>query len=283
MRVGIVGLAFLAGSAIADSAWWQLCDGCNSSQEFSTAVVSAPDPHEIVYVTNRNSNETRKFERVTTWEDFGTGYVQMTHVYPVTMTSAEESAFHEAVENSRIVQLRIPRSDLSGLVPGVGPSDSALIDIQNGYLGSPIINAIRDSVELSGALPDHVSVSAQAGVNTPIAGANYGEGNTIREGSLTIIINYQDGSSLQAVRNADGTLTGWAAVDADGNVILFEAQDGSLVPIDSDSIGNEYSFGPGQQSLADAAQELIQRWRSEGLECSSEWEGGVLRVNCSRP
>ncbi|NKI34880.1 hypothetical protein HFP89_06860 [Wenzhouxiangella sp. XN79A] len=282
-RTFLLALGIFFGDASADSAWWQLCDSCTTSQQFSNAVVGAPAPHEIVYVTNRQTNTTKKFNRFTTWEDLGTGYVQMTHVYPVTMSASEEDAFESAVEKSRIVQLRVPRSDLDGLVPGVGPSESAVIDIQNGYLGSPIINAIRDMVELSGALPDHVSVSAEAGLSTPIAGANYGQGNSIRQSSLTVIINYPDGSSLQVVRNPDGSLTGWAAVDADGNVILFQAQDGSLVPVDASSIGDEYSFGPGGPAIGDAARELLEVWFREGLNCWSEPTPIGIRVNCSRP
>lgn len=281
-----VPLVVTASTVRADSAWWQFCESCTSDAQFAYRALNVPGSYPVVYVSNRSANVTRKYNRFETIEDFGDGYQRITHVSEASFPASEKQVFEDAISLANVVQVRLPRSDLGGLVPGIdGDASSVLFDIQNGYLSFAYVNSLVTWIELSGHLPTHESVNAEAGLSTPIAGANYGQGGTIRFRDLVLVIEYPDGSTIQVRRRPDGSLVNWGATDADGNTVIFSSPEGNLIPVDQNLFPGDYQFGPGGGDLGDAALELIREFNSFGgvLDCRMEERpGGGVRVVCTR-
>lgn len=96
-------LCSLYSPAHAQNAWWQLCNSCQTESDFVQSAVSAPGSYEVVYVSNRLSNVTHKFERFFTMEDLDGGYVYMTHVTHVEFPASEKAVFESVIEDSQSI------------------------------------------------------------------------------------------------------------------------------------------------------------------------------------
>src|SRR6056297_1160858 len=230
-RRNVIAAAALAiltvgsGSSFASSqAWWMLCDWCDTYSEFRQQAFEAPGTFSPIYVTNRETNETRKFDREFYVEDIGGGRLSQTVVVSnATLSVAEEAAFEEAVEGASVIQWPIQRDALDGLRPGVGSARSVADDLERGSGGISLRlrQAINSYAELRGQIPDVKQVNREIGAQADgkIAGAgfNYGEGVTIRIKDLVLDVIYEDGSRLTTTRNGEsGQYEGLEATDAEG-------------------------------------------------------------------
>jgi len=283
--VAAVWLALLSvasGNALASSAWWMMCDWCVTDSDFSNRALSAPGTYETVYVTNRDVNETRKYNRTFVIDDLWDGVQQTVFVGEIDLPADEQAVFAQAVEDATILTETIPRNELAGLIPGVGEQGSLVHDISQGYIPTHIRSAVREAIRQRNLLPDHTSVSAEAGVNIVGTGGNVGAGTTIRVQDVTVVIEYEDGSAFFVTRRAsDGKFVDWGAVDADGNPIGLQESDSGDVPINPGSfVDRSFAFdGPGSGVAAGTLAELLD---SRSMQCSTWTTTSGAGITCSR-
>lgn len=281
----MVGIAYSGSSYASSSAWWMLCDWCDTDSEFKQQALNAPGNYSPIYVTNRDTNETRKYNRSIIIDDLWGGMQQTVFVSAADFPATEKAVFEQAVHDANLVGIRVPRNDLAGLVAGFGEQGSTLGDISNGYISNGLVNALEREVERQNLLPTHTQVNAEAGLTTPIAGANYGQGSSIRIRNLTIEIIYEDGSSVVVTRRAsDGKLVHWFVVDADGNEIPLQD------PVNGTSVnaaafeGREFHFGGDQHAVLGLIDFLNQ---AAALACTANTSSingiEVMTVRCHRP
>jgi len=281
----VVSLAASGSASASSSAWWVLCDWCETDSAFQHQALNAPGNYTPIYVTNRDTNETRKYDRSVIINDLWGGVQQTVIVTLADFSAAVKAVFEQAVQNANVIAIRIPRNDLAGLIAGFGQAGSTAGDISNGYISNGLVNALNREVERRNLLPTHTQVNVDAGLTTPIAGANYGQGSTIRVRNLTIDIMYEDGSTITVTRRAnDGKLVHWFVVDAQGNEIPLED------PVNGTSInaaafeGRDFYFG-GDQHAVLGVIDFINR--STALVCTvntSAIDGiEIMTVRCSRP
>jgi len=278
-----LALLFLSFSAHADSAWWQACDHCSTDTQFSGAAIQAPEPWEFVYVTNRQSNTTRLYSRFTTWEDMDGGMVRMTHVIEQPMSQALKSVFEQAVANSRVTEINLPRQDLVGL-SGAGPADSVISDIRFARIPNSLRGSLTVWMGNSPYIPSRSSVNQSIGVSGPgVGGFSMGAGFGVREIPIRIGIAYPDGSVLWVTWNPDGSLTDWSATDADGNPIEFNP-DGTVAPVGAGFGGEGFLFGPGNTDVSQAALDFIIEFDRQpvSFDCRAETTPEGLRIICRR-
>ncbi|MEX2497373.1 MAG: hypothetical protein WD397_00685 [Wenzhouxiangellaceae bacterium] len=275
----------IPGSVFASSAWWVLCDSCTTDTAFRHQALNAPGSYTPIYVTNRETNETRKYNRWTFLEDFDTGVVQWTEVVTADFPVTEKSVFQQAVQDASRLVAPISRSDLSGVLLGTDVPSSVVRDISDGRLRASYFSQIRLHLEDNGYLPDFESVSRDLGVDTPIGGLSGGVGNTIRKRSLIIIVSYDDGSRVSLVRLPDGTLVEIEVLDADGNLIPVQGQqDNGSVPIattEFNGIRLGFGQGPGNALALEALADRIGGTGS-GLDCHVSGSGNTLTLTCTK-
>jgi len=263
-----------------------LCDWCDTYSEFRQQAFNALGNYTPIYVTNRETNETRKFDREFHVEDIGGGRLSQTIVVSsASLSVSEEAAFEEAVEGANTVMIRIGRDNLDGLVPGVGRARSVADDLVsgNGGISSSLRNAIQFYVELRRLVPDVKSVNEDIGLQADgkMAGLgfNFGEGQTIRIKDLVVIVDYEDGSAISSTRNGQlGVYQNWGATDAEGTNIELSDSDAS---IDPNRFPRDRPVYFGGTVVPDF---LINTFNGiVGLDnCSYEAETGRIRVTCRR-
>lgn len=281
---GLVTLS-MAGNAAAAEAWWQLCDSCTTDTHFRYQALNAPGNYTPVYVTNRDTNETRKYNRWTSTEDMDGTLIQLTEVFPAEFPAPEKNVFDQAVEGGQRIDIDVARghldlADTAGLQRDPG---SVVGDISNGRIPKALAIAARWHLQNANVMPTHETVNEEGGLN--IAGANYsGSRTTIRKFSLVVKLTYSDGSIIQFVWEPDGTLTGWMAIDADGNSIPFEGVDGfGPIPLATGSLaGENFGFGAANGAHAEALAAKINGMTGGGLDCWTSASGNRVRVTCKQ-
>lgn len=267
--------------AFANTAWWGFCDNCQSETQFVESARLAPDGHEIVYVSNRVTNTTRKFHRFFTVEDLGGGYVYMTHVMEADFPASDKQAFTSVINSSRVIFGHIDRSELTALSP-LGAADSVAMDLRSGFITQAMLNALNVKMQLRGWLPDRETVNTDLGLDIGDFGFIFGQEDELRSQILTVRIEYSDDSYLQFERHTDGSLKNWSAQDAEGNEIVFI---GNNVHGESLGIRAPYEFGPGDPNLGQAVLDLYQSLNMTRWDCTMKdvpGGSGAVRLTCSR-
>lgn len=262
-----------------------LCDWCESDANFQYQALNAPGQYTPIYVTNRETNDTRKFDRVFMINDLVGGVEQQVFVMTANFPDAEKVVFEQAVEGGNIVFTSIPRADLAG-VGGLEDVSSVVGDISYGSIDNRLINAVILKFEIDGMLPSRTSVNTQGGLNVKGLGGNIGVGETIRVKDLITEIVYPDGTLMTfRRRGSDGVLTGFSVTDADGDAInIDDPPNGTVNP--GQFVGRDFDFGGA--SAQSGALGLMDFLSSEGgLQCSYR-SGNVnglsfVTVSCQRP
>lgn len=279
LTISIVFFLGLSCSANAQTSWWQMCDSCQTEADFVQSAVSAPGSYELVYVSNRISNVTHKFDRFFTVEDLDGGYVHMTHVMWADFPDSDKAVFSSAIANSQTIFAPIDRDELDGLGP-IGNPGSVAGDLSNGFISQGMLSALALWLETSAHLPSRESVNADLGLDLGDFGFIIGQGEALRTRVLTVRINYPDGSYIQFSRQPDGTFNNWTASDANGNEIVLL---GSAVNEERFGDNAPYDFGSGGD-VRDAVIALIQALQTTRFTCSMEDRpgGDGVRVTCTR-
>lgn len=246
-------LLVASGNALASSAWWMLCNGCAADSDFERVAVNAPGDHTPVYVTNWDTNETRKYDRRFVTEELVDGIERTVLATEADLPDAVRAVFEKTVDDAAIFRLRIQRNDLANLVPGIGEQGSVVGDISRGFISTHLKTAIREKIGRRILLPTPASVNAEAVLDPPITGVNFGQGNAIRVRGVTIVIIYDDGSAIVVRRRgSDRKLVNWYITDSAENIIDLQGPDeAGNIPVNPDSFANrEFVFGPGSRSAA---------------------------------
>jgi len=283
----ILAALLVSGSGFASTAsWWMLCDWCESDSDFQHQALNAPGEYTPIYVTNRETNDTRKFDRFFIVNDLEGGIEQQVIVTATEFPAAEKTVFEEAVQNANIIFIRIPRSDLVGLVGGLGSQSSVVGDISTGSVDNRVVTAAGLSLEIRRVLPSRLSVNAEAGAQIAGTGGNVGAGETIRVKDLAIEIVYEDGSTMSfRRRGSDGAFVDFSATDADGDATNIDGPPERTVNPGA-FVGREFNFGgPNAQFGALGLMDFLTS--EAGLQCSAsinEIDGvEVVTVICHRP
>jgi len=256
-----------------------MCDACQTESQFSQSARFAPGEIEIVYVSNRATNTTRKFERSFEAEEFEEGYRYITQVSPVDFPYGENEVFDKVIAQADTVFAPVDRGDLVDL-SAIGRADSVISDIQSGFVTQGMISAVSLWMQINGFFPDWESVNELLGLVGSDSGYLIGQSEALRTKILTVRINYPDGSYLTFIRQPDGSLNNWAAQDADGEPIMFN---GAAVDADSLGMRSPYNFGPGNPELGQALMNLYHSLEMTRWECTMEdVPGGKVRLNCAR-
>lgn len=282
-------LLVVSGNSFASSAWWVLCDWCVTDSDFEHQALNAPGSYSPVYVTNRDTNENRKYSRTVIIDDLWDGIQQTVIVSQVDFPASVKAVFEQAVNDANIIHIRIPRDDLAGIFSNLGAQGSVAGDIYNGFIDNEVINAVRQEIERRNLLPTHTSVNEQAGfgVESKIGGVSgsVGSGGTIRVRDLNIVITYSDGSTISfRRRGSDGKLVNFSVKDAEGNSIAVTGPDeGGNVNLNFGLLLERDFFfgGSGSQLAALALADLIDA--ETGAQCTVEVLASELtRVTCRR-
>jgi|SRR6056297_312072 len=277
-------LLVASGNSFASSsAWWMLCNGCTADSDFERVAVNAPGTHTPIYVTSWDSNETRKYDRRFVTEELVRGIERTVLATDAELSGAVMAVFEKAINDAAIHHLRMPRNDLAGILPGVEEQDSVIGDISRGYISSGLKNAIREEIDRRILLPTYASVNAEAALDTPIAGMNFGQRDAIRIRDLVIVITYDDGSTLMlARRRRDGKFVNWSITDAEENIISLQGPDeaGNTLIRPESFVNRELVFGPGSGS---AARALAEDLAAEAALYCDAWSTSTRdTVKCQR-
>lgn len=280
-----LALLFVAssGHALASSAWWMWCNVCDADLEFERVAVNAPGEHTPVYVTNWDTNETRKYDRMFVTEELVDGIERTALATEADFPDSVRAVFEKAINDAAVYHLRMSRNELAGTPPGVGEQASVVGDIPQGYISSTLINAIREEIDRRILLPTYASVNAAAALDPPIAGMNFGQGDAIRVRGVTIVIIYDDGSAIVVRRRgSDRKLVNWYITDAAENVIDLQAPDeAGNIPVNPDSFANrEFVFGPGSRSAARGLADVLAA--EAALYCDAWSTSTRGTVKCQR-
>jgi len=274
--MGGIGLAEASGS------WWQLCDTCTEESHFRYQALNAPGNHTPVYVTNRDTNVTRKYNRFTTTEDMDGTLVQWTEVSPAQFPVAEKSLFGQAVEGANTIFSPIERGDLAA--PGLGGNPGSVVgDISEGEISRAFVNAAVLQLEARNLIPTHNSINEKGGLD--IFGANYGVGQTtIRKRNLLVKVTYEDGSVISFRLKPDGSIVGWVATDADDKSIPLQPVDGDgPIPINAGGFGDkDFRFGAGNGGHAEALAAWLNGRTGGSLDCTWTPTNDGVAVICPK-
>ncbi|MEX2499141.1 MAG: hypothetical protein WD397_09745 [Wenzhouxiangellaceae bacterium] len=255
-----LGIWFLIpGSVFASSAWWVMCDSCTSDTAFRHQALTAPGSYTPIYVTNRETNETRKYNRWTFLEDFDTGVTQWTEVVSADFPVAEKSVFEQAVEDATTIFVGLPRSNLTQF-SGAGLRDSAVEEIAAGRLSSDFLSSLRNYVRTEDFFPSVDEISGEIG--TTIGGLSSSlsvSPSGVRKFPLQVTVTFGDGSKIKITLSADASEWSEVAIfDADGNeiaVVLPSDGSGNATYDPRGNDGREFRFGGGE-GAANAIRQL---------------------------
>lgn len=280
----LAGLLVVSGNVFASSAWWMLCDWCVTDSDFQNQALSAPDTYSPVYVSNRETNETRKYDRTFIIDDLEGGIRQTAVVTTARFPDTEKAVFEQAIENANIAFWGVSRPDLVGYVPGLGDAGSVAGDISDGFIRNRLISALSTYIRSNGLVPTVESVNRQGGLNIRGAGLTLGTGKTIRVGDLTIAITYEDGSMITVTRRgSDGKFVNWEVTDAEGSVIPVTDPESGTAINPASFADREFYFGGSPEGVL-GLLDFIRG--TTNLVCSAEaiTANGldVIRVICHR-
>lgn len=258
----VVFLVMSANAQGAEPSWWMICDTCVTDSDFQLEAMRAPSPYEVVYVSNKRTIETRMFSRVSVMEDWGDGLQQLTTVSPLYLGAGDEAIFSAALVGATETEIVLERNELIGLTFGYGSSSSAVGDLYPNMPGpsnpwivvdSRWLTAIRNYIKQNNLLPSKESVSAEGGLTILGTGGQAGYSETIRTDDLTIVITYQDGSTLRVVRDGPtGEYVQWQITDAEGKVITLVVNENGVGGVSADLfLGQSFEFD------ADHAEHVI--------------------------
>jgi hypothetical protein len=269
-----------AGPAFAGPAWWHVCASCQTQNEFRIAAIAAGDDETTVFISDPESLVTKKFDRFTTWEDFGAGMVRMTHVTELDMTQQEQDEFRSALEAAKVVFATIDAEWVNNFA-GIPPHDSALLAIRNGYLGNSFFYGLQTTIRYQGLIPSRESVATRLGFNIRGLSGNVGVNGSLRVDPLALRVQYPDGSHINAIYNPDGSWSDVSVVDIEGNVLDINV-DASLNPIVAATVVGDYVFSG--EDIRDAVTDFVQSVnRSVRPDRACTWRerpNGVMHVDC---
>ncbi|MDT8410496.1 MAG: hypothetical protein RQ741_12935 [Wenzhouxiangellaceae bacterium] len=267
-------------------AWWEICDSCITDSNFRQRALQVPGFYPLVYVTNRDANETRRFRRVISAEDRFDSRTILIEVFEELIPAVEKTVFSETVQGAKAAFVAVKRSDLAFAPSG---RDSVIGDIQTGKLDVRVLNSLRTSLILRGHAGSGNQVSSgvtgtirKVGINL-----NASSNNSIRTFPLQIQLTYANGSVVEVVLSTDfKTWSGLAITDDAGNSIPVEgikspAED---TPIRGAELNNRElefsSSNPGfVENFVDA---LRSRPPGGALICNTEQIGpSRVRVTCT--
>jgi len=279
--VVLVGLVTGVRAAEPD-AWWEICDSCTTDDDFRGRALQVPEPYTRVYVTNRESNVTRRFGRLIIVDDLWDTRSVTISVFSEEMTAQEEQAFSQTVQNAGAISVTINRSTLDGYAPG--GRDSVVGDLQNGRLDPGLLNGLEIWLRFNGYAGSASQVSSETGADLGVVSFNLNikPDGSIRTQSLIIKIRYPSGSTVQIKLSADfSTWSQLAITDDDGTPIPVEDPNdpvGSFV----DPINDRGMF------FDTASQRFIDRLRDAlddrtALSCRTEFFDARVAVICSTP
>lgn len=280
-------LLVVSGASLAQDGWWMTCDWCDTNSEFANRARVAPEGSSPVYVTNRNTNETRKFDISVMVEDLPGGVQYTTMVSAADFPAADKAIFEQAVEKGNVVYAEIPREALSQVHLGFANTNSVAGDFVGGSIDRAIAAAINMELERRELLPDKESVNAHLGIDSKVGGIDGGAGATLRVKDLAVVITYEDGSLLLVTRRGgDGTFVQWGVRDATGTSVDIEGPDWSTAFNPGGFAGMEYLFGSGP-GIEDAVQRLVWFLDQHQQDCAHtrRMVNGMehIVVTCQRP
>lgn len=276
-----------SGASLAQEGWWMTCDWCDTDSEFANRALVAPEGSSPVYVTNRNSNETRKYNVSVIVNDLWDGVQYTTIVALANFPAADKAVFEQAVQNGNVVYAEISRQALSQIHIGVGNTNSVAGDFVGGSIDRTIAAAIAMELERREFLPDKESINAHVGIDAKVGGIDGGAGATIRIKDLAVVITYEDGSLLLVTRRgSDGTFVHWGVKDAAGTAIQIEGPDWSTEFNPGGFAGMQFLFGNGA-GIEDSVQRLVWYLDQHAQDCANtrEMVNGIehIVVTCQRP
>jgi len=230
-RLWVVGFVLISASACSsEESWWMMCDRCTSDTHFEERAIAAPGDYSVVYVSNRDTNETRKFDRKVQVTELDEGLELRVAVQPLDLSQRERRAFETAIRNANVNSIEIDRSDLDSAGSVSSSASSVIGDTLAAHVSASFLNSLVLYIQRSELSPGPQSVSRAAGINIVGAGEYSGRGITIRIKSIVTTVSYADSSMLQVLRDTNGRFTGWSIQDANGNRIPLDL-DPNDVPI----------------------------------------------------
>ncbi len=287
MRLGAVLL--VCGQAIqasAETSWWAFCDICIGDSDFRHHATQVT-VDGIIYVSNRSTNTTRKFQRWTTYEDFSDGVVQMTHVFEAPMAAQEKGAFEQVINNADTGFAQINRDELE--IVGAGHAGSGLDDLRSdGGLSFNFLGAVRAHVVNLGHFPSESSISSAVGGSVKIVSGNVSNASSrgVRVAPLRVQVDYPDGSNVKMTLSPDAQrFSEIILTDMNGEELRITGQDenGETRITVSGFADKEFFFGASDKAVLDLFG-FINRTSGGGLSCVAEAVAKELvRVVCQRP
>lgn len=282
----LVLIATVGDADANQTGWWHICGDCNSENHFRISALNSPAPDGIIFVSNPETLESRKFNRVTYYEDFSNGVVQIRDVTPVTMSAQEVQVFSESLENGSTHTVMYPREnlafwDLNDYVP-----QSVVYEIQNGHVSSALINVVFRKLAADSYFPSTTSVSGGIGIDIQgLSFSGQGTGSRFRHAPLSVVINYDDGSRIEFLVSADGErFFQFSVSDRDGTEIPLVNTSGPVIQINGPVFDNRtYNFGPER----DSARQNFGNWLNSAtsgtaMDCAVTTTDAGIRVTCIR-
>lgn len=268
------------GMAKASGAWWQLCDDCTTESEFRHQALQAPDHLTTVYVTNRDTNRTRKYDRQITWEQSGKSLRREIRVTETTFPADEQHVFEQAVTASNRLEAEFGRNKLGWM--SLRDQSSVAGDMQYGTFSPAFVSASYVEMVHRDLAPIQESINEQARLKPPILDGNYGEGGTLRKKPLRVQIRYEDGSVLGFRLQPNGDADQWFAADAAGNEIPLKTGEGrGNIPVDFYRFaGHEFVFGRDAAAAVETMVKRIPSMTDESVACTSSAASESVVLGC---
>lgn len=262
-------------------AWWDICNACTTDSDFRTRAVQIPFPYERVYISNAQSNETRRFQRTFIEDDLWGGPSLTIIANEQPLTDEEAQVFEEVIQNSDAVFTSFDRSVLDPF-SGLSGRDSVVGDLTTGRLSGGLLSGLRTYLIAQGYGSATSRVSSVTNIDVWVFSYNLNiNPSDLRTQPLTARINYPDGSSLQIQFDKDLTeVLSVSAIDAEGNEIPFElsgTSDPGVIPVN----GREYSFGTANPEWGNQLRTALDG--VDGYTCSAWTAEDVVVVLCRRP
>lgn len=279
-------IATVGDAGANQTGWWDICNHCSSASQFRIAALNAPAPDGIIFVSNSDTLETRKFVRTTYYEDFSNGVVQVRDVTPVTMTIEEVEVFSESLERGKAHTVIYPRGNLSFWDLNDYVPQSVLYEIQSGYVPNSFLNSVWSQLSADSYFPTTGNLSAGVGVEIPGFSVN-GQiaGSRFRHAPLRVVINYSDGGRIEFMVSADGErFYSFSVSDKDGIEIPIVNPDGPVFQLNGPVFDNRtFNFGP----EVDSARQNFGNWLNtatsgSALDCAVTTTDAGMRVTCVR-
>lgn len=276
-----------AGAAEAES-WWQFCEFCQTEADFRTAAVEAPGTYSIIYVSNRDTEVTQKFNRFYFREDrFGQTSI-MIEVVSAVFPPAQNLVFDTAIQGANEGSAEFQRDSMNAVMPA-GDLDSVIGEFEPDRLtlNTGFFFGLRQHLKDQNFIPTLSEISLEAGVQIAGTGIHRGEGSGIRRTEINITVTYDDGSVLRVVLLPDGTFTGLEIRDIDGTILPVQNPLQPLTTPISTEFLDRREYNVSQRNLSpgfvETFLETVER-RSRGL-LICRWEilgAGNSQLICRR-